>query len=135
MKLIQGHSKKCSNNILESFRLPGVKRIFAKSYLCANFQNIWASSKSRKLHIKQAISASWFGIFFFLEKRITILLLHRYQVFIILQDHLHFFMHFVFSFMGQLFMDDPISPYMCISNGIPVLWKYNSSFPSITYWI
>ena len=32
-----------------------------------------------------------------------------YQVFINLQYHLHFFLHFVFSFMGKLFMDDPIS--------------------------
>ena len=31
------------------------------------------------------------------------------QVFINLQYHLHFFLHFVFSFMGQLFLDDPIS--------------------------
>ena len=32
-----------------------------------------------------------------------------YQVFLFLQDHLHFFLYFFFSFMGQLFMDDPIS--------------------------
>ena len=33
LKLIQGHSKKCSNNILESFRLPGVKSFCAVEYL------------------------------------------------------------------------------------------------------
>ena len=42
-------------------------------------------------------------------KRFTILLLYVCQIFSNLQDHLHFFLHFVFSFMGQLFMDDPIS--------------------------
>ena len=45
----------------------------------------------------------------FFAKRFTILLLYVCQVFINLQDHLNFFLHFVFSFMGQLFMDDPIS--------------------------
>ena len=44
----------------------------------------------------------------FFAKRFTILLLSVCQVFINLQDHLHFFLHFVFSFMAQLFMDDPI---------------------------
>ena len=39
---------------------------------------------------------------------LTILLLYMYQVFIFLQDHLHFFLHFFFTFMEQLFLDDPI---------------------------
>ena len=54
------------------------------------------------------LEKSRFGINFF-AKRNTILLLYVYQVFIFLQDHLHFFLHFFFTFMEQLFLDDPIS--------------------------
>ena len=43
------------------------------------------------------------------------------QVFINLQIHLHFFLHFDFSFMGQLFMDDPISFFVCIFSSLS--WK------------
>ena len=48
------------------------------------------------------LEKSRFGINFFV-KRNTILLLYMYQVFIFLQDHLHFFLHFFFTFMEQLF--------------------------------
>ena len=63
----------------------------------------------------------------FFAKRFTILLLYVCQVFINLQDHLHFFLYFVSSFMGQLFMDDPISGWVtsdkCVSMQIlPSLW-------------
>ena len=54
------------------------------------------------------LKKSRFGINFF-AKINTILLLYVYQVFIFLQDHLHFFLHFFFTFMEQLFLDDPIS--------------------------
>ena len=50
------------------------------------------------------LEKSRFGINFF-AKRITILLLYMYQVFIFLPGHLHFFMHFFFTFMEHLFMD------------------------------
>ena len=53
------------------------------------------------------LEKSRFGISFF-AKRNTILLLYMYQVFISLQDHLHFFLHFFFTFMEQFFLDDPI---------------------------
>ena len=36
-------------------------------------------------------------------KTITLLLLYMCQVFIFVKDHLHFFLHFFFSFMGQCF--------------------------------
>ena len=68
-------SKNCSNNILESFFLAGVKKnlqwnTWTKNYHCANFQDIWTSSKSRKLGIKYAISAGncIFGINFLQKK-------------------------------------------------------------------
>ena len=80
-----------------------------KDYLCANFQDILLLSKSWILDIKYAMSAIKMQIWInFFAKRFTILLLYVWQVFINLHDHLHFFLHFVFSFMGQLFMDDPI---------------------------
>jgi len=53
------------------------------------------------------LEKSRFGINFF-AKRNTILLLYVYQVFIFLQDHLYFFLHFFFTLMEQLFLDDPI---------------------------
>ena len=56
------------------------------------------------------LEKSRFGINFF-AKRNTILLLYMYQVFIFLQDHLHFFLRFFFTFMEQLFLDDPISSW------------------------
>ena len=56
----------------------------------------------------------------------TILLLYVSQVFINLQDHLHYFVHFVFSFMGQLFMDDPISDVSI------KLMDYGNSFNKVT---
>ena len=37
-----------------------------------------------------------------------ILVLFMYQVFIFLLGHLHFFVHFFFTFMENLFMDHPI---------------------------
>ena len=55
------------------------------------------------------LEKSRFGIIFFFVKRNTLLLLFKYKVFIFLQDHLHFFLHFFFTFMEQLFLDDPIS--------------------------
>ena len=63
-----------------------------------------------------------FGINFF-AKRITILLLYMYQVFIFLQDHLHFFLHFFFTFMEQFFLDDPIYTFLCKTI---ILKKYHS---------
>ena len=112
-----GSSKKsCSKGILESCGLPGAKRIFAMEYqdkgpsLC-KFSRYFVVIKIMDIrhkicHIyyKNADFES-----FFLAKKFTILLLYVCQVFINVQDHLHFFLHFVFSFMGQLFMDDPIS--------------------------
>ena len=75
-----------------------------KDHLC-KFQDIWLSSKSWILDIKFVISTKKCRFWF------TILLLNVCQVFINLQDHLHFSLHFVFSFMGQLFMDDPVTLY------------------------
>ena len=83
-----------------------------KEHLCANFQDIGSSSKSWMLDMKYAISTIKMQILnHFFAKRFTIFLLYVCQVFINLQDHLHFFSHFVFSFMGQLFMDDPITSW------------------------
>ena len=39
----------------------------------------------------------------------TILVFFMYQVFIFLLSHLHYFVHFLFSFVENLFMDHPIS--------------------------
>ena len=36
------------------------------------------------------------------------MLWHMYQVFSSLQGHLHFFVHFFFTFMGQFFLGHPI---------------------------
>ena len=38
-------------------------------------------------------------------KQNTIMLLRKHQVFNSLQGHLHFFVHFFFTFMGQFFWD------------------------------
>ena len=38
------------------------------------------------------------------------MLLRMYQVFNSLQGHLHFFVHFFFTFMGQFFLGHPIPP-------------------------
>ena len=46
-------------------------------------------------------NADFESIFF--AERFTILLLYMCQVFINLQDHLHFFLHFVFQFYGTTF--------------------------------
>ena len=75
-----------------------------KNYLCADFQGIWPLSKSWKSDICKIKCR--FGIIFF-AKRITIMLLNTCQVFIFVQDHLHFFLHFVFSFMEHLFYECP----------------------------
>ena len=83
-----------------------------KDHLCANFQDIWLSPKSWILDIKYAISTIKMQIsnqFFRKKFHYTILSLYVCQVFSNVRDHLHFFLHFVFSFMGELFMDDPIS--------------------------
>ena len=48
------------------------------------------------------LEKSRFGINFLAKKtKNTILLLYMHQVFIFLQDHLHFVLHFFFTFMGQ----------------------------------
>ena len=85
MKLIQGHSKKCSNNILESFRLPGVKSFCAVEYLDKElslqiFKIFELHQVSWKFSIKYAISTGKciFVINFF-TKRITIFLLYMYM--------------------------------------------------------
>ena len=52
------------------------------------------------------LGKSRFRINFF-TKRNTILL-YINQVFIFLQDHLHFFLHLFFTLTEQLFLDDPI---------------------------
>ena len=63
LSVCMGSSKKsCSKGILESCGLPGAKKEFlqwntrTKDYLCANFQDIWLSSKSWISDIKYAIS-------------------------------------------------------------------------------
>ena len=43
----------------------------------------------------------------FFVKRITIMMLRMYQVFSSLQGHLHFFVHFIFTFMENLFHGSP----------------------------
>ena len=40
---------------------------------------------------------------------------YMYKDFIFLQDHLYFFLHFFFTFMEQLFLDDPILLYSASS--------------------
>ena len=50
---------------------------------------------------------SKYEVFFFV-KRNTITLFHKYQIFSFLQDHLHFFVHFLFIFMEYLFIVYPI---------------------------
>ena len=72
------------------------------------------------------LEKSRFGINFF-AKRNTILLLYVYQVFIFLQDHLHLFLHFFFTFMEQLFFDDPMS------DGISQ-WQFDGIFVSFRSW-
>ena len=77
------------------------------------------------------LEKSRFGINF-LAKRNTILLLYMYQVFIFLQDHLNSFLHFFFTFMQQLFLDDPISPSIWLQrwfaprrkSGDDLWWRY-----------
>ena len=48
-------------------------------------------------------------LIFFLAKRNTIILFHMYQVFSSLYGHLHFFVHFFFTFMEYFFIVHPIS--------------------------
>ena len=71
------------------------------------------------------LEKSRFGINFF-AKRNTILLSYMYQVFIFLQDHLHFFLYFFFTFMEQLFLDDPIPSAVWRYTGFEVVC--NDSF-------
>ena len=79
------------------------------------------------------LGKSRFGINFF-AKRNTILLLYMYQVFIFLQDHLHFFLHFFFTFMEQLFLDDPIST---IGSPLPASQAPSVSAPKrrVIWWV
>ena len=80
-----------------------------KGYLWASFHDIWLLSKSSKLDIQKAISAKQIMIWkISLCKKNTTLLSYLYQTFIFLQGHLHFFWHFFFLFMENLFKKHPI---------------------------
>ena len=46
---------------------------------------------------------------YFFVKKFTMMLLYMYQVFSSLRSHLHFFVHFFFSFMEYFFFGHPIS--------------------------
>ena len=63
--------------------------------------------KNQTLIMPYLLGKSRFGINFF-TKRNTILLWYLYQVFIFLQDHLHFFLHFFSTFVENLFKKYPI---------------------------
>ena len=114
---IRGHPKKCLKIILRLSRLPRVKRIFTKTenYFWASFQITWSiyiKVRNETLTMPYLPKISKLGInLFFFAKSNTILLFDMYQVFIFLQDHLHFF----FTFMEQLFLDDPISDWKYLS--------------------
>ena len=71
----------------------------------------------------------------FFAKRFTILLLYVCQVSINLQDHLHFFLHFVFSFMEQLFMDDPISYLKHTNTPYEPSYEYGRHVHKAGYWL
>ena len=47
------------------------------------------------------------------------MLLSLYQIFIFLLGHLHFFLHFFFTFMENLFKKHPILALVCIHNHAP----------------
>ena len=88
-----------------------------KDYLWANFQDIWLSSKIMEIgqqtcHIYLE-NTDFESIFF--AKWIIVLVLCMCYVFIFLQDHHNFFLHFVLSFMGHFFINDPIH--------LTVLWE------------
>ena len=57
-------------------------------------------------HLNQLYKSKYEKYFF--VKRITIMMLRMYQVFSSLQGHLHFFVHFFFTFMEYFFIDHPI---------------------------
>ena len=87
-----------------------------KDYLCANFQDIWLSSKSWILDIKYAISTIKMQILnqFFCKK------IHYIVVICVPSFHQparssSFFLAFLFTFRGHFFMNDPISkPFFTI---------------------
>ena len=78
----------------------------AKDHLCANFQDIWLSSKSWILDIRYAISTIKMQIFC---KKIHYIVVMSVPSFYQPARSFSFFLHFVFRFMGQLFMDNPTS--------------------------
>jgi len=86
-----------------------------KDYLCANFQDIWLSSKSWILDIKYAISTIKMQILnqFFRKKIHYIVVISVPSFHQPARSSLFFLAFFFFSFMGQLFMDDPISLRNC----------------------
>ena len=45
---------------------------------------------------------------YFFGKRFTVMLLYMYQIFSSLQSHLHFFVHFFYTFMEYFFFGHPI---------------------------
>ena len=75
----------------------------AKGYLWASFHDIWSLSKSSRLDIHKAILKNYLY-----AKINTTLSLYLWQIFIFLLGHLHFFLHFSFSFMVNLFKKHPI---------------------------
>ena len=63
---------------------------------------------------------------YFYAKMNTTLLLYLYQIFIFLLGHLHFFLHFIFSFMENLSKKHPIflskfSSYLVIIKIVKIL--------------
>ena len=67
-------------------------------------------SKLSKSHLWMAISAIKSNIRkIFFVKRFTMMLLYIYQIFSSLRSHLHFFVHFFFTFMEYFFCGHPIS--------------------------
>ena len=62
----------------------------------------------------EKINKSWFENCFH-AKINTIMLLSLYQIFIFLLSHLHFFLHFFFTFMENLFKKHPIPGLLVLS--------------------
>ena len=71
---------------------------------------------------------------YFYAKINTTLLLYLYQIFIFLLGHLHFFLHFFFLFMKNLFKKHPISK-KCHKAGavMQTNWKANQPTDRPTY--
>ena len=105
----------------DNFDIDQMSSNFAqRQYFVYNFhckKNSFVSSledaKNAILHFFIVHPIFEIGIFFF-HKRNTIMLLPYNQVFSSLQGHLHFFVYFFFTFMGQFFLGHPIPlPNLC----------------------